>query len=524
MSHVSGVINERPPVLSQQEEESWLQIVNGWQGDESLSWIDADSVPKLQEARLLGRLAAENIFDERMQQLRDGEFDSVPEPVDPLTTASRALKARKEHGAGSEAYKKAYYSLVVDCERLWAEAMRKNTWEYFPEIEQTYDEQSGGYQFMGRPLLDMVRDGVTPVAEKEEQHYRIGEYVEEITYGAVRRLGWTALSQQVPAWYSAAQKPGVRVITVSECANWAIEAYHRKSKAGFGGYVPEIKKHMIRGVRFDEETGNRFQEQIGLPGIYYTDEVIIEAMQCLRMAVPGQQLTKAERRSKQAINLDGKGVIYVTKLLDDIASRHSGKNIFLGEVVPKGYPKNYDDIPAEAIARQKNITNESHALANFLMMLEEKGTDHSTATGLVERHVKKTLFGKIKHDPQQVADAFDDKTASTLQEAVQERAIGNEQKAQTLERKAWEDAPSVIFCGAGSCGLVEVDFSDPKTVAMMAKLNFEPGDSIVRTESPCVECSRKGRKGNVYIVYNESNKVNKGCADCGATEFGGKRD
>lgn len=515
---------ERPaPVkLRPDEQDAWQQIVRGLQ-TESPQWIDADSVPELKEARLLGRIAAETVLEERMQQLRDGDFDSVPDVVDPLTTAARAHKARNEHGKDSQEYKDAYFSLTVDCQRLLAEALRKGTWEYFPEITQTYDKETDGYQFMGRQLLDMVRDGVTPVAEQEEQGYRIGEYVEEVTYSSVRRLGWIALRNHLPVRYTADKKPDLRVVTLSECADWAIDAYGRKSKGGFGGYVPENNKMMIRGVRYDTESDNRFQEQLGVPGVHFTDDVMNEAMQILGMVQPGQRLGKAERRGKQMLNVEGKGAIYVLQVLDEVASRRSGKNIFRGEEVPADHVKDYSTIPAEAAARQKNIEHEKHELANYLMMLEENGIDHGAALGLVQRRVDKMLFDKVKHDPEQVAIVFDDATAQTLLQAQQERRAGNEKEALRLERLAEKNAPPTTFCGAGSCGLNEVDPSNPKVSAIMSKLNFQPGDRIVQyTEGTCKAC---GTKGEVFIVYNDSGtKVNKACGACPATEFGGQQN
>jgi hypothetical protein len=483
-------------------------------------WLEADAIAPIREARLASKGIAKQIMESRMQQLREGDFDAVPNPVDPLTTAARANQAKAQYGEESEQYKRARYSLVVDCRRLFAEGMRKLTWEYFPEIEQEYDESTGGYQFMDRQLLDMVGDGITPVAEAEEGAYRITEYVEEATFMAVRKYGRAALNGIVERPDGVVEQSDfskVHVITVSECADWAIAAHAKNPKALFGGYVPEIQKLMIRGVRYDPATGNRYQEQLGLSGVHITHDIINEALTLL-LKKPRQQRSKKEVRDTQVINTGGQDVIAFAALLDELASRASGKRIFRGEVIPEDQLKDYATIKPEATRRQGALLEESERLADFLMTLEANGEDHWESQGLVEHYVNKTIFNKVKKDPSQARVVFNEETANTLQQAHRERARGNEMAARALELQAEQNAPPIVFCGAGSCGLVEVSKTSAKGAAIGETLNAKAGDVLVQaTDVPCKNC---GKTGDVYILYSlyDPKKVNKMCKGCGAKD------
>ncbi|HSX33091.1 MAG TPA: hypothetical protein VLF91_02015 [Candidatus Saccharimonadales bacterium] len=487
-----------------------------WNVSPTQEWVDADIVPELRAARLLASAQAQDILAERLALLCDGKDEDVPYAVDPLTTAARAITARTIYGPESQAAADAYQSLVVDCSRLLAEAMRKGTWELFPETKQTYDPQSGSYTFMGRDLLEMVRDGITPITYEEEQLYRAHEYVEEATFSALRRLGHLAignlvvLQPGVPA--PAGTRPDTRIITISECADWAINAHNRGSKVGYGGYVPEIQKLMIRGIRYGEDD-SRYQEQLGLPGTYITHDVVVQALQVLGLSGQEERPSKKEVRGKQFITASGQDVLYIAALLDELASEASGQLIFMGEAVPANHPRDYGTIRAEAEARQAVLETTAYQLADFLLKLEDSGSDHWAALGIVEQQVKKMVFSIVRTNPAAAQVAFDVPTAERLTAAWEARVRGDQAAAERLEHEAEQNAPAVAYCGAGSCGLVEAE--GPMANDMKAKLNFKSGDSMLRDkERSCIKC---GKKGGVFYVFNAT-KVNKGCT-CGATSF-----
>ncbi|HSX34360.1 MAG TPA: hypothetical protein VLF62_01830 [Candidatus Saccharimonadales bacterium] len=494
----------------------------GVEGDVSARWRAADSIAGLRLARHAAAQEVDAILEERMELLREGEFDAVPNEVDPLTTAARVLEAEGECGADSPEHHAARTSLKVDARRLLGEAYRKNTWEYFPELEQPYDEATESYTFMGRPLLEMVRDGVTPAAREEEGSNRTAEYVEEATYKAIRDLGHISVGniavlrpgRAAPEGADADQAapPAIqpRTATISECPDWAIAAYEKKSKGGYGHYVPQIKKLMIRGVRFGADV--RYQEQLAVSGEYITHDVVVEGLREMNLVGEHDTPTKAEVLNIQGINLENKGAWDVLKLLDSIASKRSGQRIFMGEVIPEDQPRDYAAAEQEALARQDKLEAQSEELTDFLIALERGGTDHDVAQGIVEKHVHKMVFNGVKGNPEAAAAAFDEKTAERVEKATRLRATGQEAAARNVEAQAEKEAPPVSFCGAGSCNLESADDSDEAN-EMRDKLKTEDDEELLRdTERSCPKCSKKS------LWYSYSSKVVKtGCSSCGST-------
>jgi hypothetical protein len=488
----------------------------------AVEWRDADAIDGLRLAREAAKEEAAQILRERLDQLcEDPETLEVPNPVDPLTTAGRAVDAKREFGALSPEYAEARTSLIHDSARLLGEAYRKNRWEYFAETRQRYNDQTGDYEFMGYSLTTMTRQGITPMAEEGEQVNRGIEYVEEATYKAVHGLGFLAVGKvavlrpgqpKTPAAEAAtANGPEARVMTITECPDWAIDAYSRKSKGGWGGYAPEVEKFMIRGVRFAND-GDRYQEQLALSGKLITHDVIVEGLQRMRVADVGEELSKEDVRAKQLLNVNGQDVFSVAELLDTIASERSGKAVFLGEEVTADHPRDYAAARTEAAARQEGQQSDAEELADFLIMLEEEQTDHWVAQGIVENKVHKMVFQGVKGDAEAAAAAFDEKTAERIDQAQRLRANGNEQAARSVENEAEKEAPPVSFCGAGSCGLEDAGEGD-EADEMRKKLKAEDDEELLRdTERSCPKCNKK----SLWYSYN-SHVVKTGCSSCGAT-------
>ncbi|MDB5185902.1 MAG: hypothetical protein JWL85_425, partial [Candidatus Saccharibacteria bacterium] len=307
------------------------------QTERSLAVIDVDAIAGLDFARLRARNQAADILETNMERLRQGDSDSeVPIPVDALGTARRVVEARRQFGEGSPEYSEIYQGLVTDCHRLFGEAFRKNTWEYFSEAHQQYDPASGEFFAFGQSLIEIVKGGLSPMNEKEEQMRRTNEFVEETTYQAIARLSL---------------QETVHVVTVSECPDWAIEAYARNSKGSYGGYVPEIQKLMLRNVRFDPVDGSRYEEQVGLSGEYITHEVVNRTLQITSVIAEDEQLDKIQIHAKQLVHDSEDGVFAFVELLDEVASDMSGKTIFMGEVVDDHMKRNYAGVREEAKER-----------------------------------------------------------------------------------------------------------------------------------------------------------------------------
>lgn len=489
----------------------------------AIEWRDADSVAGLRLVREAAKEEAAQVLQDRVDQLcEDPETLAVPNPVDPLTTAARALEVKKKFGVDSPEYAEARASLVHDCKRLFAEAYRKRRWEHFAETKQTHNPVTGDYEFMGYSLTTMTRQGITPLAEKGEQVNRGIEFVEEATGRAVRTLGHLAVGNLVvlrpgQAKTAEVQAPEARMMTISECPDWAIDAYRRKSKGGWGGYAPEVEKMMLRGVRFAND-GNRYQEQLGLPGMFITHDVVVEALQEMQLAKPGQEPSKEDVRAMQLMNLTGQDVFDVAKILDAIASRHSGKTIFLGEEVAADHPRDYASAREEAAARQERQQGDAENMADFLMDLEARGVDHWPAQGLVERKVHKMIFRGVKGDPEAAAAAFDDKTAERIAEAKRRREEGDEEGARKIEIQAEKEAPEPSFCGAGSCGIEQASIQEAAEAC--SALGIEGDFEVLRdSERPCQNCKTVGEV--FYVVDKDSGDlIGKYCSNCKATEGG----
>lgn len=454
------------------------------------TYLSVDFVPVLQEARQNARVEAWEILENNRQLLIDGEFDAVPLPVDALGTAKRAVDAKIALGVDSETYESLHAGLVLDCRRLYAEAARKKTYEYFPPVRHEYHPGTGEYFSHGQSILAMTELGLSPISEQEERERRVNERVEEMTYKTIGSIG---LSQTV------------RVMTVSECTDWAIDAHARNSKGGFGGYVPEIEKLMIRDVVFDPVSNDRFEEQVGLSGKYITHEVVTAALGRRGHAT---LTTKTEVHGTQLIHDDD--LFEFVELLDTVAGEFYGEEIYMGEVLPPGRVRDYASVRSEAEARQVKLEHEAGELADFVLGLAESSVDRWAAVGMVEAHVKRRLINMADKDNSVAADIFDERTAKGLQEVAYLRSVGRMDDAQNRLLDVEAQAPEPGYCGAGSCGLDTVK-SGSKEDELAKELGFSDSKDLLRDKE------RKCKCGSKTILY-DLKKRQKGCTSCKKTE------
>ncbi|HEX8763342.1 MAG TPA: hypothetical protein VF733_06335 [Candidatus Saccharimonadales bacterium] len=470
------------------------------------SWIRADVLPGVFVARTEAALEAETIMEARMQHLRDGEFDQVPWTVDPLSSAARVIKAKKECGEKSTAYREAKESLDVDCQRLLAEAWSKDAdSEYFAPLEQPFNAALNSFTYKNYSLDVMVRQGLSPMAEPEEKQYRVGEFVEERTYKAVRHAGALALKGATTPASDHGQARALTVTTISECADWAIEAYDRGERNDLGGYAPKKKKLKLRSVAIRPTV--RYQEEFAMSGEYITHDVVVEALRRNSVIQQDQNPSKVEVRALQLVNMNGDGVLAFARLLDTVAGEVHDKTIFCGVEVDADHPRNYAAIPAEAATRQKKLKADAATLSDYLIRLEKDGTDHWAANALVRTFVTNLLLEKVKDDPVRAEIVFDQKTAQGIREYQALQARGDVLLAERLWQSVQAGAPAAGFCGAGSCGLAsEKSTTDDAQKAIKLGLKATNGEIIRDTERKCPSCKEK------TILYDS--KGSKVCINC----------
>lgn len=457
----------------------------------SQRFLNADEVADLYLARSEASAEAAQTLEANRQLLIDGHFESVPIPVDALGTANAVVTARTTFGESSPEYNDAKDALLLDSSRLLAEAFRKNTWEYFAKVKQERDPNTSEYISHGFLLSDIVRSGLSPVAEPEEQARRSNEFVEEATYRAIGQLG---LSE------------AVSVQTISECPDYAVAGFKLDPKASHGGYVPGITKLMVRNVRFDT-FGNRTEEQIGLPGTYITHEVVRAVLEDINLVSTDQDLSKTDVHATQIIDRQAASAVDFVKRLDQKASELSGQLIFMGEAIEDPRAINYAGVEDQAESRRQILNQKTHELTDYLIELASNKTDRWAADALVSRYVKNVLFEAAKSDPGQAEIFFDHNTTKGISEFKYLMDNGYVEQAESLLATVRRDAPEPAFCGAGSCGLEAVR---PGSLgSALAKASGLKGNLLrdkVRS-CPNLSCSAKS------IFYDESGK--KACVSCG---------
>lgn len=465
-------------------------------------YLSADELPEVAAMREAVRAEAWETVSFRQQQLAAGSYEQVPLAVDALSTAEAVIEAGMREGRESHSYQEKLAGLELDCLRLVTEWYRKKRPEYFPHSRHFFDAKTGDFYSHGLSIRQMTENALRPIAnDPEEVSRRVNERVENETPAIIGKIGSFALGQ-------------VGIRTISECTDKAIQDYQDDIAAGnphrgYNGYVPEIEKVMIRDMRFDEATGDRLEEQVGLPGIYINHFVLQEALR--RRGVETKGMDKTELHGTQLLVQDD--LIDFVRLLDTVAGEEWCTSIFMGERVEADYAKDYDTIRQEALQRQEGLKDMAGKTAVFIMDLAADGYDRRKAPAKVEAFVKMLLLDEAKSDIVLAAEIFDAKTASGLQQVAYLESVGNNQAAFELFQKIEQAAPGGGFCGAGSCGLEGVDMKSSQGQALKRALKAESGDTVVKDKERACKC---GQKSIVY-AYNK-NKVTKLCESCGAFE------
>ncbi len=465
-------------------------------------YVPVDDIPGVAAARQEVRDEAQAMVRLREQQLARGEESDVPLAIDALSTAESVIEADAIFGYDSQEYQDKLDGLELSCLRLVAEWYRKKRPEYFPRIRHFFDAETGDFYSHGLSVRQMTENALRPIdGDPEEADRRVNEHVENETPQILRKMGGLALEQ-------------VCLRTISECTDKAIADYREDmvsgtSHQGYNGYVPEIEKVMIRDMRLDEVTGDRWEEQIGLPGIFINHYVIQETLR--RRGIDAGHMNKTELHGTQLLVQDD--LIHCVELLDTVAGEEWCTNIFMGEEVAADYVKNYATIREEALGRQEGLKDMASTVAVFIMDLAEDGFDRRKAPAMVEEFVKKLLLNVAKKDTELATQIFDEKTAAGLREVVYLESRGLMQQAFERLREVEALAPGGGYCQGGSCGLESVDVSSEEGKKLKKRLSAEDGDTIVKDNERACKCGKKG----VIYAYNK-NKVNKYCESCKSFE------
>jgi hypothetical protein len=464
-----------------------------------------DSIPEVALERELVRNSAHALLETRRHQ---HATEHAPLPIDALSTADEVLRTLRQFGAESDEHKERSAALRLDCQRLVAEWYRKKKPEYFPPVRHIFDEDKQEFFSHGLSIRQMTENALVPLAnDPEEEARRINERVEDATPQILRRLGKIAIGEE-------------SIVTFSECTDKAVTDYTNDMRAGrphagYNGYVPEIEKIMIRMIRPDSVSNDRFEEQIGIPGTYITHDIIQDALK--RRGIDATQLDKTGLHGAQLLVRDD--LMEFVRLLDDEASEQWCTPVFMGEAVhdltdtPEAFVKDYEGFRGEALARQAELADQVDTVANFVLNLAEEQADRRRAPALVEDFVKKLLLDLAKHDQSVAEQMFDGKTAAGLQQVMRLERQGDYEKAFTLMQTIEKAAPGGGYCSGGSCGLESVDVNSDDGKALASKLGASNGDTIVKDKERACKC---GSKSIVYAFNNK--KVNKLCQNCGAFE------
>jgi ribosomal protein S27E len=460
--------------------------------------FNADSSPWLRNIRLVSRHKGEALHASRREQVFEGNFEDIPLDVDAMGTAEKVAKIRDEYGEDSPQYKEVKPGLTRDYARKVAEAIRNGAWEKFGRTVQEYVPDDDELYADGLPVGDMINNGITPVAIAEELDLRIND---KVTYDTTKHIIKTP------------EMPPTVTLYIKPCPNYAHESLKKNPKSAHGGYSPAIDKLMINLDSFNTETQEVYHDQLGVSGKYITPEVMQEVLFDLGIIKTLEPMSRTEIHATLGIlqGADLPSIDVIIGLLDKKASEKSGKNIFIGDVVPEDHPKDYQIIYTESEMRRLQQVELTDKVVEYVEKLQEDGVDHAIATQLVEKYIQDAMLNIVEADPSQAEIIFDKPTAERFHRAQELKAQGRTDEAAEMIAYARKNAPAAGSCGAGSCGL---ELGANLSPQVLSKLQVEAGDTVlIDTERPCNSCGNK----TVVYAFNTS-KVNKYCTSCDAFE------
>lgn len=474
------------------------------------TFTSADNIEPLQSSRLAARQQAADEIENNRALLESGSEQKVPLAFDPLGTAEQVNLTKLVHGETSLQYQSIRSALKLDNQRLLSEAYRKNFWEYFEEVRQDYDSQTGDTISNNIYVGKTVYNGLTPNTQPEEEVYRVIDWVEE--GGTYQKLGGLLLADSV----ELETVPEVVTSTrFSLCPQWVIDLHQAEPdrKEGYYGYVPEKKKFMIRNVRFDAADQARYESQMAVSGEYIDQQVIATALNFLDSSID----TDIDQQELSATQMVAEGDYSAwdwIKFLDALATEKHGVQIFMGELFEgESEDKDYQLAQQQSAERYAKLEQQAEELTDKTLSLQASGIDHQVAGRIIEEDVKRDMLSICEQAPERAVEMFDNKTADGFGEAQYLERIGLVTAAQSLRIEVGEQAQSASFCGAGSCGLENVSKSAIVKDQKLGNL-IEGGDIVLKdTQRACPSCNKKG----IVYAFNDK-KVKKYCTECESVE------
>ncbi len=464
------------------------------------SVLNVDDDPAIRTRRWEARQEAESIVESNMQLLRDGQYDRVPMDVDPGGTARKLVLVGRMFGKESPEYRQVWRGLVRDCERRVAEAIRMKDWELYGTTVMEFDPQTIQFFSDGLCVDQMLCNSLTPAQKQncpEELPMRVNEFVGIKTDAELIRR---------PDMH------GRHGFVVLQCPQSVIDAYSRNPDKGVvSDYVPSIQKLMIRHKYYDVENQQIPMRQMGVPGIYITNEVVNAVLTNLGANDGQRLLDRTEVQGTQIITEESvaANAVDILRLLDEEASKQHGIKIFRGMPLEPGQKPDYESTIMESERRQKEQVGLTLRYANFLTVLEESGIDREVVGVMADDFMQAELLKIARDDPTKALIMFDVKTAEGLMAVKSLEEQGRYEEAEDLYLQVKKEAPPAGGCGAaGGCGLEALS---PTELLLAAELlDLQPGEQTAKNgKDPCKHC------GEMTVVYAWSEEVVKtACLSC----------
>lgn len=472
--------------------------------------IRADAVPEIHHRRQEMRQESINLIESRYQMMFEGREDEVPLEVNALSTARNVREMERKHGTGSPEHKSALAVLYADTQRLVQESWRRKKPEYFAKVAHTFSKAKDSFMAGAFAIKQMTLNALTVVRHDEEGYRRINERVEDgTTIDFYKRDSYQG--RPIEEW---------RVLTFSECADWAIKLFKEDQKTdrkrSYSGYVPEIEKLGIRMFSFDKKRGVREEEQILMPGLDVSHDVLIDALKEIDLLDENDDLDKIQLHGNQIIAHESvfDTVLDVAELVDAKASAKHGTPIFMGERVDEDHHMDYSRVPIEAQERIDQQEDDVNDLMDYILDLVDKGISDKNALKRVVGYLDNQMHEQAEADPDLAEAMFDSNTAENYREVNRLMNEGQIEEANEQRMKTRDEAPLPDFCGSDDCGVDELDSVDS---AKAKSMGLEPiqtrdgqKDKFLRAKgAACDDCGSK---------RTAIGKGKKACLDCGTKQ------
>jgi hypothetical protein len=459
--------------------------------------------------------------------LHDGEFDQVPYEVDPLSTAVRVLQTREQYGKDSQEYRTIDGAFTDDTSSLIEETLLARKSGLLSKYVQVYAPE-GDYMARGVRIGPMLDNGITPLASLLDRRFM--ERREGQTHLAMGRLLMKVAGvkaeglDDVPVVglpKEIRQAKTVRMLTISGCPPEVAAQYEADVAAGcaegkmYGGYMPWDEAGMFRWVTFNTENQTLVEQQVRLSGKYITQDAIKQYLIRKRAVDAETDLTVTELLGKQFIITEEQDPVEMIRELDILASVNApeGKRVFKGELVDADHPCDYQEIIRSAESNAKLAVRLAPELKMYLLELAESGIDHWSANQQVATKVRSMVLKAVEQDVEAARGAFGDETANKLSAAIILEQDGDADLARRLRNSAEETAPGASFCGAGSCGLENINELTAEGKQAAKDVKAEAGDMVLLDTQRTCKCGKK----TIVYAFNAT-KVNKYCTSCKSFE------